>query len=152
MLVYTYDKFGRYQNTIAVEDISKLPKRCTNVKPEVLDTTSVFNFKTNLWGVFQVPEQTEEEKALIAKQALEAEMSARKQTGKPYELNGIVYQVPFTVEDATGMLQVKAAFDLGLHFTNFHFSNGVIMPLHSSEFLDFALWFANERNNFFIGD
>lgn len=151
MLVYTYDKFGRYQNTIEIEDISKLPKRCTKAKPEVLDSTSVFNFKTNLWEVFQEPEQTEAEKAPVAKQVLENEITAKKQVGEPYELNNVVYQVPFTVEDATGMLQVKAAFDLGVSQTNFHFSNGVIMPLTAEDFYHFALWFAEKRNNFFLG-
>jgi len=74
----------------------------------------------------------------------------KKIIGLPYELNGVSYNVPITSEDAVGLLQVKAAFELGVTETNLKFSNNVVMPITSAEFPDFAVWFTTERNKFFV--
>ena len=75
-----------------------------------------------------------------------------KAEGEVYTLNGVDYQVPFMKDDADGVLQVKSAFDLGVTNTIIHFTNGTKMPITSSEFMEFAVWFANKRNSFFVGD
>jgi len=60
------------------------------------------------------------------------------------------YQVSLTSQDGLALLQVKAAFDMGILETNIKFANGTIMPITSSTFADFAQWFVTERNKFFI--
>lgn len=60
------------------------------------------------------------------------------------------YKVPFMNEDAIGMLQVKAAFEMGVTNTNIEFSNGTIMPMSVSDFPAFAAWFAQKRNGYFV--
>lgn len=74
------------------------------------------------------------------------------------------YQVSFTAEDGNGLLQVeggfnklKQAIELGLLppeteiKTIIHFENGTKLPMTAEEFPEFALWFVNERNKFFLG-
>lgn len=73
-----------------------------------------------------------------------------KAKGETYTLNGIDYQVPFMKDDADGLMQVNGAFQLGITNTVIHFSNGTKMPITASEFIDFAIWFVNKRNSFFI--
>ena len=58
--------------------------------------------------------------------------------------------VPFMNEDAVGMLQVKAAFDMGITATNIEFSNGTIMPMSAADFPAFAAWFVAKRNGYFV--
>ena len=70
-----------------------------------------------------------------------------KKTGKEYADTGVI--VPFSAEDAVGLLQVKAGFEMGLQHTNIHFSNGQILPISAGEFNDFAVWFMTERARFF---
>lgn len=60
------------------------------------------------------------------------------------------FMVPFTNEDAIGMLQVKAAFEMGVTNTNIEFSNGTIMPMNVSDFPAFAAWFVEKRNGYFV--
>lgn len=60
------------------------------------------------------------------------------------------YMVPFMNEDAVGMLQVKAAFDMGITATNIEFSNGTIMPMSAADFPAFAAWFVAKRNGYFV--
>lgn len=60
------------------------------------------------------------------------------------------YKVPFMNEDAIGMLQVKAGFEMGLANTNIEFSNGTIMPMSAAEFPAFAAWFVEKRNGYFV--
>jgi len=60
------------------------------------------------------------------------------------------YKVSFTSYDAVGMMQVESAFNKGQTNTNIKFSNGTIMPIQSIDFQDFAIWFADKRNSFFI--
>jgi hypothetical protein len=60
------------------------------------------------------------------------------------------YRVPFKNEDAMGLLQVKAAFEMGITSTKIEFSNGTIMPIGATEFSAFALWFAEKRNGYFV--
>ena len=69
-----------------------------------------------------------------------------KITGREY--NG--YMIPFTSEDAVGLLQVSAAFELGIQNTNIEFSNGTKMPITKDEFPAFAAWFVEQRNSFFV--
>lgn len=68
-------------------------------------------------------------------------------TGKDY--NG--YQISLTAEDGNGLLQAKAAFELGVASTNFKCANGTIMPILAKDFLAFGMWFVTERNIFFEG-
>ena len=71
-----------------------------------------------------------------------------KQAGLPYGNTGVT--VPFTSNDAMAVLQVKAAFEVGLTNTVIKFSNDQSLPMKSSDFNAFARWFATERNRFFI--
>lgn len=63
---------------------------------------------------------------------------------------GTNYKVSFVTEDANAIMQVKAAFEMGLSTTNIKFSNGTVMPIQATEFTDFAIWFVTKRNSFFI--
>lgn len=68
-------------------------------------------------------------------------------------LEGVDYngfQISFTKDDGDGLVQVKAAFELGLTATTIHFANGTKMPITAAEFGAFALWFVNKRNEFFV--
>lgn len=62
------------------------------------------------------------------------------------------YQISFTKDDGDGIVQIKSAFEMGLSSTIIHFDCGTKMPINSSEFNDFALWFMAERNKFFKVD
>jgi hypothetical protein len=70
----------------------------------------------------------------------------RKTNGEDY--NG--FMIPFKKDDADGLMQVKAAFGLGITDTVIHFSNGTKMPMNVDEFAEFAVWFVNKRNEFFM--
>lgn len=68
-------------------------------------------------------------------------------------LTGIDYQgsmISLTDVDGNGMLQVKAAFEMGLLSTTIHFKNGTKLPMTAANFSAFALWFVTERNRFFV--
>lgn len=68
-------------------------------------------------------------------------------------LTGIDYQgsmISLTDVDGNGMLQVKAAFEMGLPATMIHFKNGTKLPMTATDFPAFALWFVTERNRFFV--
>lgn len=69
--------------------------------------------------------------------------------GEVYTLNGEDYRVPFMKDDADGLMQVDAAFQLGVTDTVIYFTNGVKMPITAAEFQDFATWFVVKRNSFF---
>ena len=94
------------------------------------------------------------EKQEQEEQALKLEQSKARDeamlAGVTYKINDTDYQVSFTKEDGDGLVQVKSAFELGLTQTTIHFSNGTKMPISSSERLEFALWFVNKRNEFFL--
>lgn len=94
------------------------------------------------------------EKQEQEEQALKLEQSKARDeamlSGATYTLNNIDYQISFAKEDGDGLVQVKSAFELGLTQTTIHFSNGIKMPISSSEFQAFALWFVNKRNEFFL--
>ena len=98
--------------------------------------------------IVENPENYPDE-ALIEIANKEARSSAMLE-GDVYILNGVDYRVSFTSDDGNGMLQVKAAFDVGLESTIIHFANGTNIPITSSEYLAFAQWFANKRNGFFV--
>lgn len=68
-------------------------------------------------------------------------------------LTGIDYQgsmISLTDVDGNGMLQVKAAFEMGLPSTTIHFKNGTKLAMTAADFSAFALWFVTERNRFFV--
>lgn len=95
------------------------------------------------------PEFTEEE---LARQELAKQLEQRKAKmieGEVYTLNNVDYPISFTKDDGDGLVQVKSAFDLGLTSTIIHFENGTKLPITSSEFPEFALWFVEKRNSFF---
>ena len=73
-----------------------------------------------------------------------------KMDGEDYDLNGTIYKVPFTSEDANGLMQVNVAFTMGVPDTNIHFSNGTVMPIVAADFQAFASWFVTKRNSFFL--
>lgn len=67
-------------------------------------------------------------------------------------LQGFSYngqQISVTKDDADGVMQVNAAFALGLTDTVIHFRNGVKMPIAAADFQEFALLFVTKRNSFF---
>ena len=76
--------------------------------------------------------------------------SEMKAIGKPYELNGVTYQVPLDkdAQDAVVAVTVKNLAGAFVK-TNIEFSNGVVMPITKDEFMPFALWFGAERGKFF---
>jgi len=80
----------------------------------------------------------------------EAEQATKKQKTEGKLYPDTEYTVSFTKDDAMGMLQVKAAFELGLTETIIEFSNGTKMPMKADDFADFAKWFVIERNSFFV--
>ena len=84
------------------------------------------------------------------KEIADAVEQDRKTNGEDYDLNGTIYKVPFTSEDANGLMQVNTAFAMGVVSTNIHFSNGVVMPIAAIDFEAFALWFVTKRNSFFL--
>ena len=99
------------------------------------------------------PQPTEEE--IQAKIAELQEQEKQKQAIQKAKTEGKPYKkgqdpVSFTSEDAIGMLQVKTAFELGVTKTNIKFSNGTILPMTADGFVNFAEWFVEQRNSFFI--
>lgn len=78
--------------------------------------------------------------------ATKADLKVEKRIGKDWNGN----LIPFMNEDAIAMLQVKAAFEIGVLSTNIEFSNGTILPITAAEFADFAAWFVEQRNSYFI--
>jgi len=117
------------------------------------NNNEVFGFDDDFDGV---PEElnsiTEDEMKLLTKVELTPEqiLSQQKANGKDYDLNGTIYKVPFTSEDANGLMQVNVAFTMGIADTNIHFSNGTVMPIVAADFQAFALWFVTKRNSFFL--
>lgn len=91
---------------------------------------------------FIVPEVTE----VMLDTYLYTNKTYKKTYGESYG----IYRIPFKNEDAMGLLQVKAAFELGLTNTNIIFSNGTIMPIEAKDFMTFASWFVEKRNSFFV--
>lgn len=69
--------------------------------------------------------------------------------GKVYTIGSKDYVVSFTKDDGDGLTQVRSAFEIGLDATTIHFKNGTNLPITREEFLPFALWFVNKRNEFF---
>lgn len=83
---------------------------------------------------------------------LEAERVRKKAMldGDIYDINGTGYNISFTKIDGDGLMQVKSAFEMGLSSTILYFENGTKMPVNALEFIQFAKWFVNKRNEFFI--
>jgi len=71
-----------------------------------------------------------------------------KHIGEEYKDTG--YVISFTSDDAVGLMQVNSAFQLGITDTNIVFSNGTIMPINADDFQEFAIWFTEKRNAFFV--
>jgi len=84
---------------------------------------------------------------IIAEHEAKAQEKLEKTTGLEYASTGVI--VPFTSDDAIGLLQVKAAFELGLANTVIKFSNGQSLDMVAADFPAFATWFVTERNKFF---
>ena len=87
--------------------------------------------------------------AIALEQSVQQAIADRKQammTGFVY--NG--YSISVTSEDGNGMLQVKAAFEMGLPSTNIHFENKTTLPMLAINFPAFALQFVTERDKFFV--
>lgn len=101
------------------------------------------------------PKLSDEALAKLEADKLQAELKAKRESdmleGAVYTLNKVEYNVSFTKNDGDGLVQVKASFELGQTETVIHFDNGTNMPIKAEEFLDFATWFVNKRNIFFIG-
>jgi len=74
--------------------------------------------------------------------------SKAKKEGEVYLDTGV--SVPFTNENALAILQVKAAFELGVTDTIIELDNGEKLPMSSVGFSAFALWFAEKRNSYFV--
>jgi len=91
------------------------------------------------------PEFTADE---LAQQEADKALRDAKTIGLPYIDGG--ENISFTSADATGLLQVKAAFELDVTSTNIRFSNGTVLPMTNTEFKAFAIWFTKKRNAFFI--
>lgn len=70
-----------------------------------------------------------------------------KKKGLEYLSTGIL--IPFTSEDANGLLLVEAALNSGVLETNMKFSNGSTMLINASVLPDFKTWFFNNRNTYF---
>lgn len=70
--------------------------------------------------------------------------------GAVYTIGSADYLISFTKDDGDGLTQVKSAFEVGLETTTIHFENGTKLPITREEFLPFALWFVNKRNEFFL--
>ena len=86
--------------------------------------------------------------AIISEHNAKQSASEAKTSGKEYLSTGVI--VPFKSDDAMAVLQVKAAFEVGVTSTVFKFSNGQQLPITQTEFAEFAAWFAAERNAFFV--
>lgn len=115
-----------------------------NVPMELTDGSKKYFLSTMTDGKYDVDTAHYEAEALV-----QAEKD-RKNLGEGYtKANGEVYKISFQKDDADGLLQVKAGFELGLLSTNIHFMNGTIMPITAEEFPSFALWFVEKRNGFF---
>lgn len=97
---------------------------------------------------------SQEELDKLEADRLQAKLKAKRESdmleGEVYTLNEVEYKVSFTKNDGDGLVQVKSAFELGLTETVIRFENGTLLPIKADEFLEFAVWFVNRRNNFFI--
>lgn len=89
------------------------------------------------------PTEIEEGRLLVEADIAKADL---KKNGEDYQ----GYQIPFMNEDAIALMQVKSAFEMGVTSTNIEFSNGTIMPMTPADFQEFAVWFVNKRNEFFL--
>ena len=74
-----------------------------------------------------------------------------KVNGEIYTLNGVDYKIPFMKDDADGVVQVTLGFMKNAFTeTTIVFSNDVKLPIKATEFDEFAMWFAEKRNSFFV--
>jgi hypothetical protein len=93
----------------------------------------------------------EDATALKTKKEAEQEKADIKTNGEIYTLNGVDYKIPFMKDDADGVVQVTLGFmKSAFEQTTIVFSNGVELPIKATEFDDFATWFAEKRNSFFV--
>lgn len=125
-------------------DISNIPTPNIEVTNEVWENAINANAYDKDTKAFIVKDfRTTEEIA-------EAEFKQAKAEGEIYTLNDVDYKVPFMKDDADGLMQVNAAFQLGITNTVIYFSNGTKMPIQATEFQEFTVWFVTKRNSFFI--
>lgn len=95
-------------------------------------------------------EDIAEQELARAKAQAKAERATAMMNGASYALGGKDYQISFTSDDGNGLVQVRAAFDLGVEATTIYFDNGTRMPISAAEFGAFAAWFVTKRNEFFV--
>jgi hypothetical protein len=70
-----------------------------------------------------------------------------------YTLNGVEYAVALQVEDQNTVTSITVGvMAKAIAKTVVQFSNGVVMPITADEWMEFAIWFATQRNKFFITD
>lgn len=76
--------------------------------------------------------------------------SVAKKTGKIYTIDGVDYLIPLNKEAQDTVVAVGISFYLqGISSTVVQFENGTKLPLDTTTWHDFAIWFAIERNVFF---
>lgn len=82
---------------------------------------------------------------------MEAIIKPKADKAATYTLNGVDYVVPLKVEDQNTVTSVTVGVMANaITHTVIQLSNGVNMPIAASEWMAFAIWFANERNKLFI--
>lgn len=127
-----------------------IDKAIRNIYPSVVsirNSTDAFDKDDNL--VTLDKEKIDLEVSRLKSIKYEKDELAKLKTQGEFYLD-TEYKVSFTSDDALGLLQVKTAFELGVTSTNIEFINGTIMPISANDFQDFAVWFANKRNSFFV--
>jgi len=136
--------YSKHTNEVIVTDTPASWMGSTDIQPPEFDskTASAF-FEDGAWVVRAYQRPAEEAEADAKRQRAEQML-----TGADYNSN----PVSFTADDGNGLLQVKAAFEMGLTETVIHFANGTKMPITAEDFPAFAAWFVVERNKFFAGE
>lgn len=111
-----------------------------------VDDDVVCGMIDNGLGIFAIPPKTADELVEIAKEEASRLRDQAMLTGVDYQGS----MISLTDVDGNGMLQVKAAFEMGLPATTIHFKNDTKLPMAAADFPAFALWFVTERNRFFV--
>lgn len=112
--------------------------------------------KGTTYVYFDTKENVEDEviaeaTTLKTKKEKEQEQKEIKVNGEIYTLNGVDYKIPFMKDDADGVVQVTLGFMKNAFIeTTIVFSNDVRLTIKATEFDEFAMWFAEKRNSFFV--
>ncbi len=127
--------------------------KCVKIENGIVINSAIFDKAPTGWvksdaGIGDLYDEATKSFTRPKKEVVKSDAEIRSESmRKGADYNG--YQISFTADDGNGVLQVKAAFDLGLTKTNIHFANGTVMPITATEFSEFALWFVEQRNSFF---